>query len=108
MPLSEHLWGLKNSYNPARTGRILLDAGRGNLVRYQEESFGYPEKFGIDRHTVTESWGYVDIGDASYLLPISAEFVVRHSDGSAGRVSVEYKNHRHFETATNVTFGKDR
>jgi hypothetical protein len=50
----------------------------------------------------------VKIGDATYLLPISAEFVARRSNGSAGRVLVEYKNHRHFEAATNVTFGKDR
>ena len=48
------------------------------------------------------------IGDATYLLPISAEFGARRSDGSAGRVLVEYKNHRHFDVATSVTFGKDR
>jgi hypothetical protein len=104
-----HAWGsLKNTYNPARTGRILVDAGRGNVVRYQEESAGFPEKFGKDRGTMTQSWDYVRIGDATYLLPISAEFVARQSDGSAERVLVEYKNHRHFEAATSVTFGKDR
>ena len=57
---------------------------------------------------MTQSWDYVKIGDATYLLPISAEFVARRLDGSAGRVRVEYKNHRHFEAATSVTFGKDR
>jgi hypothetical protein len=99
--------GPKNVYNPARTGRILLNAGRGNIVRYEEESFGYPEQFGMDRYTVTESWGDVRIGDSSFLLPVSTECVVRRSDGSAGKVSVEYKNHRHFEAATSVDFGKD-
>lgn len=99
--------GLQNLYNPARTGRILVDAGRGTVVRYQEEAAGFPEKFGKDRGTLTQSWNYVKIGDATYLLPISAEFESRRSDGSAGVVRVEYKNHRHFEAAATVTFGKD-
>jgi hypothetical protein len=104
-----HAWGgLEKTYNPARTGRILVDAVRGNVVRYQEEAAGFPEKFGKDRGTMTQSWDYVKIGDATYLLPTSAEFVARRSDGSAGRVLVEYQNHRHFEAATSVTFGKDR
>jgi hypothetical protein len=99
---------LHNRSNPARTGRILVDADRGNVVRYEEEAAGFPEKFVKDRGTVAQSWDYVKIGDGTYLLPISAEFVARRSDGSAGRVLVEYKNHRHFEAATSVTFGKEQ
>jgi hypothetical protein len=57
---------------------------------------------------VKQSWDYVKIGDATYLLPVSFEFVGRRSDGEATRVSVEYKNHRHFEAAASVTFGKDQ
>ena len=96
------------TYNPARTGRFLVDAGRGNVVRYQEEAAGYPANFGLERTTVKQSWDYVKIGDATYLLPVSFEFVGRRSDGEATRVSVEYKNHRHFEAAASVTFGKDQ
>lgn len=84
-----------------------MDAGRGNVVLYQEEGAGYPENFGFDRVTVTQSWDSVKIGDTDYLLPTSFELGVRRSNGSAGRVSVEYKNHRHFEAATSITFGKD-
>ncbi len=64
--------------------------------------------FGKDRGTVTESWDYVKISDATCLLPISAEFEARESDGAVERVLVEYKNHRHFEAATSVTFGRDQ
>ena len=98
----------RGTYNPSRTGRFLVDAGRGNVVRYQEEGAGYPANFGLERTTVKQSWDYVKIGDATYLLPVSFEFVGRRSDGEATRVSVEYKNHRHFEAAASVTFGKDR
>lgn len=98
---------LKNEYNPARTGRILVDA-RGNVLRFEEGCFGFPEKFGTDRSGVTESWDYVKIGDATHLLPVSAEAINRASDGASGRVVVEYKNHRHFEASTSITFGKQR
>jgi hypothetical protein len=99
---------LRNAYNAACGGRILVDIGSGRVFRYQEERSGFPEKFGTDRSIVTESWDYVKIGDATYLLPVSAEDVVRRSDGIAGKVIIEYKNHRHFEASTSVTFGKDR
>jgi len=53
---------LRNQYNPARTGRILVDAGRGNVIRYEEEAAGFSEKFGKERGTVRQSWDFVKIG----------------------------------------------
>jgi hypothetical protein len=97
----------RREYNPARTGRLLVDASRGNVVRYREEASGYPENFGLDRATVMQAWDYVKIGGETWLLPVSFEFVGRRSDGNSTRVSVEYRNHRHFEAAASVTFGKN-
>ncbi|SPF50831.1 hypothetical protein SBA4_4530012 [Candidatus Sulfopaludibacter sp. SbA4] len=97
-----------NRYNPARTGRILVDAARGNIIRYEEEASGYPAKFGIDWSTMVENWGNVMIGESSWLAPVSAELIVRMSNGNLLRMSVEYKNHRHFEASTKITFGKER
>jgi len=97
-----------NRYNPARTGRIPVDAARGNIIRYEEEASGYPAKFGIDWSTMVENWDYVTIGESSWLAPVSAELIVRASDGKMLRMTVEYKNHRHFEASTKITFGKDR
>jgi hypothetical protein len=92
----------------AITGRILVDAANLHVLRAEWEGTGFPEKFAVDRYTVTEQWGYATIGGSSYLVPVSSEIVVRMSDGSTERGTTEYKNHRHFEAATSITFGKDR
>jgi hypothetical protein len=46
----------------------------------------------------------VKIGETSHLLPVRANFLVVYSSGTRYRVEVEYKNHRHFEASSNVTF----
>ncbi len=92
------------TYNPARTGRFLVNDPGGNMVRYEEEAIGYPEDFGIDRHTVVESWDYVRIGDAVHLLPVRVEITGRGATGYWVRDSVEYKNHRHFEASSNLVY----
>jgi len=38
------------------------------------------------------------------LLPVAADFVVLNASGDRWHVTVEYANHRHFESSTNVTF----
>jgi hypothetical protein len=35
---------------------------------------------------------------------VRAEFSVGYKDGTRYRVEVEYKNHRHFESSSNITF----
>jgi hypothetical protein len=92
----------------ANTGRILVDAASLHVLRCEYQGTGFPEKFACDRYTVTDLWGYATIGGSSYLVPTYAGVVVRISDGSMERVTTEYRNHRHFEAATTVTFGKDR
>jgi hypothetical protein len=91
-------------YRPARTGRFLVDDPGGNVIRYEEEAIRFPEDFGADRHTVVESWAYVKIGDATHLLPVGVEITGRQANGSWAREIVTYKNHRHFETSTNLVF----
>jgi hypothetical protein len=94
-------------YRPARTGRFLVDDPGGHMIRYEEEAIGFPEDFGLDRHTVVESWDYVKIGDAAHLLPVRVEIVSRTADGSWARDTVEYRNHRRFEASSDVVFPSD-
>jgi hypothetical protein len=88
----------------AITGRILVDASNLHVLRAEWDGAGFPEKFAVDRYTVTELWAYATIGGSTFPVPVSVETVVRMSDGSTERGTTEYKNHRHFEAATNVTF----
>ncbi len=96
-------WGSKH-YTPAVTGRALVEDPGGSLIHYEEESSGYPKGFAVQSFKQTISWDYVKIGDASYLLPVAMDFDLGFTSGDPYHVSVEYKNHRRFEAAANVTF----
>jgi hypothetical protein len=91
-------------YNPERTGHAFVQDPGANLIRLDETASGFPPDFEFAQREEQVSWDYVKIGDASHLLPVGANFVVVYSSGTRWRVEVEYKNHRHFEASTNLTF----
>jgi hypothetical protein len=92
-------------YNAARTGRVLIDEPTGELLQFEEEATGFPKGFAFVQRNQVMTWDSVKIGDASHWLPVGADFIWRMGGGGElHRTTVEYKNHRHFEAATNVTF----
>jgi hypothetical protein len=91
-------------YNPERTGHAFVEDLGGNVIRLDETATGFPPDFEFARREEQVSWDYVRIGNASHLLPVGANFLVVYSSGARSRVEVEYRNHRHFEAATNLTF----
>jgi hypothetical protein len=91
-------------YNPARTGHVFIDATHGNVIQLDEEATGFPPGFDLAQRNEEVSWDNVKIGDASHLLPVGANFVILYYSGNRWRIEVEYKNHRHFESSTNITF----
>jgi hypothetical protein len=94
----------RNQFIPARTGRFLVEDPGGHVRRFEAEAAGFPEDFELDRSTAVETWDYVKIGDSTFLFPVGAEIVALNASGTWSRVTVEYKNHRHLEASTNVTF----
>jgi hypothetical protein len=91
-------------HNAARTGRVLVDSD-GNVIQYEEEAVGpFPAGFHFDQRNEVVSWDRVAIGDASFWLPVAADFIWRYPSGEQQRTTIEYKNHRHFEAATSLTF----
>ena len=91
-------------YNPARAGYFLIDDRSDYVVYLNEVASGFPARFDFVRREEEVSWESVQIGDAPHLLPVTANFVVEFSSGKRWRIEVQYKNHRHFESSTNVTF----
>jgi hypothetical protein len=91
-------------YNPARTGHIAIEEATGNLLQLDEEANAFPAEIQFATREEHISWDYVKIGGESHLLPVRANFLVRYYDGTNYRIEVEYKNHRHFETSTSVSF----
>jgi hypothetical protein len=76
----------------------------GASLRFEAEASGFPEDFSFDLNTVEETWDYVKIGEATFLLPVSAEVVSLFAHGNWSRVSLKFKNHRHFDASTIVIF----
>ena len=91
-------------YNPARTGHVFIDDPDGSVIQVDDESDGFPADFEFAGREEHIFWDYVKIGDNSHLLPVRVNFLVQYSSGTRYRVEVEYKNHRHFEASTNITF----
>ncbi len=94
----------QDRYNAARSGRVLLDDASGAEVQYEEEATGLPASFQWIQRNEIMSWDNVKIGDATHWLPMSADFVWRVDGTRIHRASVEYKNHRHFEAGTSITY----
>jgi hypothetical protein len=91
-------------YNPARSGRFFVDDPGGSVMQVDDEADDFPADFEFARRDEHVFWDYVKIGDNAHLLPVRAEFLVSYSSGTRYKVEVEYKNHRHFEASTNITF----
>jgi hypothetical protein len=91
-------------YNPARTGHVFVDDPSGSVIQADDEAGGFPADFEFAGREEHFFWDYVKIGANSHLLPVRANFLVVYSSGTRYRVEVEYKNHRHFEASTTVTF----
>jgi hypothetical protein len=72
-----------------------VDDPGGHIIQYEEEATGFPTQFDFAHRKQDVSWDYVKIGDASYLLPVAAEFDVLYASGNWWRVTLEYRNHRH-------------
>jgi hypothetical protein len=99
-----NLYGKLGGYNAARTGRVLIDALSGEILQFEEEATGFPNGFGFVQRNQIMTWGSVKIGDASHWLPVAADFIWRTYSGELYRTNAEYKNHRHFEAASDITF----
>jgi hypothetical protein len=90
--------------NPERSGHVYIDAAGGHVIQFDEDADHFPAGFEMARRTEQVRWDDVKIGNDSHLLPVGATFDVYYSSGERWRIEVEYKNHRHFEASSNITF----
>ena len=90
-------------YDAAQAGKILVYETDGNVLQLERRESGTPPEIGSDSAT-TYSWDRVRIGDAWFLLPVATEVFWTTPTGEAWHVVAQYRNHRHFEASTDVTF----
>ena len=91
-------------FNPARTGHVFIDAQARNVIQIDEDARGFPAAFEFAERKEQITWDYVRIGEDSHLLPVHAVCIASYYSGTRYRIEVEYKNHRHFEASSNLTF----
>jgi hypothetical protein len=98
----EHLGEI---YYPGYSGQIVFDPALKAIMRVETQTTGFPKPMNLALVEERISWGFVTIGEASHLLPISAQRLKVTRSGAI-LIKQEYKNHRHFESSTNITFDK--
>jgi hypothetical protein len=91
-------------FNPARAGRVLVDAATGHAIQLEEDATGFPGDWELRDRKEQVTWDSVRIGDATHLLPVAAEFVFLYSSGARQRITVAYSNHRRFEASSTVEY----
>ena len=91
-------------YNPARSGRVLVDVSTGNILQLEEDTQGFPVEFELTEREEEITWDSVKIGDESHWLPVRANCLAGYANGTRYRIASQFRNHRHFESTSNVTF----
>jgi hypothetical protein len=86
------------------TGRVLFDERQGHVVRLEGTDQGFPPAFPISQREFEVSWDYVKIAGDSHLLPVAADYITIYDSGRMALTRAQYKNHRHFEASSSVTF----
>lgn len=90
-------------YAGAQAGRMLADESTGDVLQLEFQEIGTPAELdGGTRQTFM--WDFVQIGDASYLLPVASDFFWVAPNGDSWDVAVQFQQHRHFESSSTVTF----
>ena len=90
--------------NAPRFGRFTIDGPAGNVIYFEQEASEFPRGFPVAHFKEIDTSDYVKIGESTYLLPVRTEFYNELAREDSWHIVVEYKNHRHFESSTSVTF----
>jgi hypothetical protein len=86
-------------FNPANTGEVLIDGSSGRVLHFRKVTAGFPPEFVQVEAKDEIFWESVKIGDSSWLVPVSADYLYTFKSGDVWHIEVQFKNHRHFETS---------
>jgi hypothetical protein len=84
-------------------GAVYVDADTGQVVRIVSDSDSIPPDFPVRSATTALDYGFVDVGDRQYLLPLRAE-VRMATDFLRVRNLVEFHGYRKFAGESTITF----
>jgi len=88
----------------ARTGKVWIEESTGNVMRLEEFCADFPARFQQTDNVREVAWDWVKIGSEKHLLPVSAKSIIGTPGNNFSCVSSEFKNHRHFEADSSITY----
>jgi hypothetical protein len=84
-------------------GAVYVDAETGLVVRIVADSDSIPPDFPVRNSSTALDYGFVDVGDRRYLLPLRAE-VRMATDFLRIRNVVEFHRYQKFAGKSTITF----
>jgi hypothetical protein len=91
-------------FYPGETGEVAI-AESDNLVRRLAViDTAYPKGYSTQQGEIRATWDYVKVGEERHLVPVETQNLMGRSDGSVSYSVMAFKNHRHFEAFTNITY----
>jgi hypothetical protein len=100
--LSLGLGGSGRQFVPYR-GLIYADAASGEVWRITNSPFDIPDWVATKSITTTIEYGFVDIGNRHFVLPITASILLDTGHNNILN-KVAFRDYRKFETESKITF----
>jgi hypothetical protein len=100
-------WGRKGEgarFYAGHQGDVAFAETDGLVRRLESSTTGLPKGFYTQSTESRATWDILKIGDERYLLPIDVQTLVVRSDGTMNGSVRKFKNHRHFEADSNITY----
>ena len=97
----------KRPYHAPYKGSIWIDKETRRVLRIDQKAQSIPRDFPYDRLQSILNYGFVKIGDKSYLLPVQNESIACLGvSGSCERNVIEFRNYRQFTAQSDIKFDK--
>ncbi len=102
-----HVTTESQSYAPAYSGAIWIDAQNFRVLRIEMSARDMPRGFPLDTVESAVDYDYVRLGDSQlYLLPTHAEnLTCARGTADCQRNVTEFRNYKKFSADTSITFG---
>lgn len=87
-------------------GLVSIEKQTGNVLRIDShEALGIPLDFPVRKASYRIEYGYVPIGDGTYVLPVRARYSMEMFPPALYRHDVEWRDCRKFDAESVLTFG---
>jgi TonB family protein len=94
-------------FYPAYEGKVTITEDDRMVVRVESKAKEFPPAFPISSVENVITWDWVIAGSGRELLPVTAELLlVNANERQAYLVRLDYRNHRHFQASSSISFDK--